>query len=290
MVSRHAWRAYRVAAWPGISASGLSALADDGVVSADWLRRNIQRRGGVFGGAYPDTENIMEGDTPSWLGLVPNGLGDCEEPGWGGWGGRYAAVTGEVGDRQFGDTLDTVYGADGDGGRVQTSNTSNQAGIWRWRSAFQNDFAARMGWAGSGRYGDARHPPVVRVNGHEGVEAMVVRARLNQSLVFDAGETVDADGDADGLHFEWFQYLDASYLPAPAAPDSERLRIRPVGDGEVVGFNAQGFKDVVRARKVRITLPASQSVPVQFGYHLVLQVSTGGEFPITRYKRVVLRA
>lgn len=69
-----------------------------------------------------------------------------------------------------------------------------------------------------------------------------------------------------------------------------RLRIRPVGDGKVVGFNAQGFKDVVRLSKVRVTLPASQSVPVQLGYHLVVQVSTGGEFPITRYKRVVLRA
>lgn len=66
-----------------------------------------------------------------------------------GWDGRYAVVTGEVGDRQFGDTLDTVYGADGDGGRVLTSS-SNQAGIWRWRSAFQNDFAARMGGPAAG--------------------------------------------------------------------------------------------------------------------------------------------
>lgn len=36
----------------------------------------------VFGCVYPHTQNIMEGDTPSWLGLVPNGLGYCEEPGW----------------------------------------------------------------------------------------------------------------------------------------------------------------------------------------------------------------
>ena len=35
---------------------------------------------------------------------------------------------------------DTVTGADG------TRYTSDQATIWRWRRAFQNDFAARMDW------------------------------------------------------------------------------------------------------------------------------------------------
>ena len=31
----------------------------------------------------------MEGDTPSWLALIPNGLNDPEHPDRGGWGGRY---------------------------------------------------------------------------------------------------------------------------------------------------------------------------------------------------------
>ena len=31
----------------------------------------------------------MEGDTPSWLNLIPNGLSYPEHPDWGGWGGRY---------------------------------------------------------------------------------------------------------------------------------------------------------------------------------------------------------
>jgi hypothetical protein len=37
---------------------------------------------------YPLPEFIMEGDTPSFLYLIPNGLGDAEHPEWGGWGGR----------------------------------------------------------------------------------------------------------------------------------------------------------------------------------------------------------
>jgi len=52
------------------------------------------------------------------LNLIANGLGDPERPDWGGWG----------------------VGVDGHW------HTSNRATIWRWRAAFQNDFAARMDW------------------------------------------------------------------------------------------------------------------------------------------------
>ncbi len=35
----------------------------------------------------------MEGDTPSFLNLINNGLSDPEHPDWGGWGGRYEFYT-----------------------------------------------------------------------------------------------------------------------------------------------------------------------------------------------------
>ena len=72
-------------------------------------------------------------------------------PTYGGWGGRYVWRTlyGET--RPFwtqgGDSFpgrdnskDTVTGVDGQ------TYTSDQATIWRWRTAFQHDFAARMDW------------------------------------------------------------------------------------------------------------------------------------------------
>ena len=31
----------------------------------------------------------MEGDTPSFRGLIANGLNEMEHPNWGSWGGRY---------------------------------------------------------------------------------------------------------------------------------------------------------------------------------------------------------
>ena len=38
-------------------------------------------------------------------------------------------------------------------------HTSNKATIWRWRSAYQNDFAARMDWTIQ-PFAKANHPPV----------------------------------------------------------------------------------------------------------------------------------
>ena len=39
------------------------------------------------------TKFMMEGDTPSFLNLIGNGLSDPEHPDWGGWGGRYEFYT-----------------------------------------------------------------------------------------------------------------------------------------------------------------------------------------------------
>ena len=45
--------------------------------------------------------------------------------------------------------------------------TSDQATIWRWRTAFQHDFAARMDWTIK-NVDQANHNPEVVVNGQSG--------------------------------------------------------------------------------------------------------------------------
>lgn len=59
-------------------------------MSNDWLQEHV--RIGPLGSYYPDIAYIMEGDTPSFLGLLQNGLNAPEHPEWGGWGGRYKLV------------------------------------------------------------------------------------------------------------------------------------------------------------------------------------------------------
>ena len=119
------------------------------------------RRKGPLGKEYPHWEYLMEGDTPSFLNLINNGLSDHDHPDWGGWGGRYEFYTPR---RQkwflqdetrpfWSDADDEVIGKDGHW------YDTNHATIWRWREAYQNDFAARMDWTIKS-YEEANHPPV----------------------------------------------------------------------------------------------------------------------------------
>ena len=63
--------------------------------------------------------------------------------------------------------------------------TSDQATIWRWREAFQNDFAARMDWS-IADYRHANHNPVVEINGQSGTAPLMIEAEVGKSIELDA--------------------------------------------------------------------------------------------------------
>ena len=152
-------------------------------ISNDWLARNIQQNHGPLGAAYPDVAYGMEGDTPSWLNLVPDGLNDPEHPDWGGWGGRYELYKPEFAPKKGGsgvphepetrniwtDATDTYtpYVANEFGRAVKPGGKTfhdNKVTLWRWRDDFQNDFAARMEWCIK-PYRECNHPPVPVLSG-----------------------------------------------------------------------------------------------------------------------------
>jgi hypothetical protein len=203
---------YHYATWTGISGDVLSHIsggANTSLVTNEWLDLNIRAKG-PLGKVYPRIAYIMEGDTPSYLGLIDNGLNAWRRPDWGGWGGRYVyrQPSGEThpiwtqgADPASGVTsADTVLGADGQ------MHTSDQATIWRWREAYQNDFAARMDWTVAD-YAHANHPPVAVVNGQPGTAPVMIDAELGQPILLDASESHDPDGQP--LHFAWFLYAEA---------------------------------------------------------------------------------
>ena len=81
---------YYFATWTGISSDAYYAKdvgADPSEVTNAWLDENIRSKG-PLGKVYPRVAYIMEGDTPSFLGLIDNGLNAYRRPDWGGWGGR----------------------------------------------------------------------------------------------------------------------------------------------------------------------------------------------------------
>jgi hypothetical protein len=123
------------------------------------LLENIINNHGPLGAIYPKLEYIMEGDTPSFIGLIKNGLGSALSPAYGGWAGRYDffrsyAEKGKIWTNNM-NSVDEV--------RLEEGKTyaSDQSTIWRCRDAFQNDFAGRMDRCIAGTYSAANHNPVV---------------------------------------------------------------------------------------------------------------------------------
>lgn len=200
VVSLHGFNDYSQASWNGISGEAYRHFdkggPDTSLVTNEWLETHI--RVGELGTHYPDFDFIMEGDTPSFFPLVQNGLGDPAHPEWGSWGGRYMLVDQTGRYPVYSDTSDVAIGVNGD------IYVSAFATIWRWRKAYQYDFATRMQWALEGDYAKNNHQPVAILNKTCGPQAMYISYKFGESVVFDATESWDPDGDS--LKYDWFHY------------------------------------------------------------------------------------
>jgi hypothetical protein len=203
---------YHLATWSGISGdehygNGPGYQLD--LVSNAWLEANVRNGHGALGQLYPAWKYIMEGDTPSFLGLVDNGLGSSTLPSYGGWGGRYALgkPSGETREiwTNASDTFEYAAGS---------TNASNQATIWRWRPDFQYDFAARMDWCTADSFAKANHNPLPALDGDASKRVMRVSARAGDTIELSAEGTSDPDGD--NVSIRWWLYPEAGTLDKAA--------------------------------------------------------------------------
>jgi len=243
-------------------------------IGNNWLAQNIQQGHGPLGAAYPDVAWGMEGDTPSWLSLIPNGLNEAEHPDWGGWGGRYelykpdfaalkkggSGVPFEPESREiWTNAIDSytpyIYNEYGRAVRKDTvSFTDNKVTLWRWRVDFQNDFAARMDWCIKS-YQEANHPPVP-VLGHP--EQITVKS--GEGFGLDASGTTDPDGD--NLSYLWFNYPEAG---------SYKKLIK-----------------IASAENARGAYVIAPEVDKNETAHFILKVTDKGIPSLSRYKRVIV--
>jgi len=196
---------YHRATWTGISGDRLyknGPMHRFELVDNPWLKENIIENHGPLGALYPPLKYIMEGDTPSFLGLIDNGLGSTISPSYGGWGGRYMLHQSYAETRPIWtntrNSRDTVVTEDG------TSWTSDQATIWRWREAYQHDFAARMDWCVADSFDKANHNPIAAFNGDTSRAVVRLRAKQGERIRLDATGTKDPDGDK--VSYRWFVY------------------------------------------------------------------------------------
>ncbi len=260
----HRYGGYHHATWSGIAGDYFHARCPGGnytLVENAWLDKNIRSKG-PLGKQYPYMTYLMEGDSPSFMFLINNGLNDPEHPDWGGWGGRYEFYQPKT-EKWFlepetrplwNNTMDEVLGYDG------RWHTTNHATIWRWREHFQNDFSARMDWTIKG-YNEVNHPPVPKL-GHD------------QYLSAKAGERVDlsavgsSDPDGDNLTYKWFLYGEPGTFAMSTARTGAPLNIH---DDNMA--------------KAWFIAPKTAKMGTM---HIILAVTDHGTPRLTRYKRVII--
>jgi hypothetical protein len=173
-----------------------------------------------------------------------------------------------------------VLGVDG------RTYTSDQATIWRWRRAFQNDFAARMDWT-IRDLKQANHNPRVVVNGKEGTEPLVIEAWVGVPVSLDATASTDPDGDS--LRFSWFFYPEAG-TGIPGQPVLVRTAAPGPGAGDIPSAPSGGPPEP----PARVTLdhaggPRASVVPRLAGIaHVILAVEDEGSPALTSYRRIIL--
>jgi hypothetical protein len=270
---------YLYATWTGISGDEYyrnCAGADGSTVTNEWLEKNIRAKG-PLGKHYPKFAFIMEGDTPSFLGLTNNGLNSYRNPSWGGWGGRY------IYRQPYGETH-SIWTQGGDLFRRVTSQDtvnvidgktylSDQATIWRWRTAFQHEFAARMDWTIK-PYAEANHNPSLTVNGKDGTAPILIDAPVGQSITLDAGLSRDPDGH--NLHYQWFHYPEAGFVPG-------------MNMGAVTISQGNTAKAIVTPTAAcrPVWMPSNRACPTGTA-HIILAVTDNGTPTLTSYRRVIL--
>lgn len=245
--------------------------ANNDIVSNFWVAQNIQQGHGPLGAIYPNVVNGLEGDTPSFLYLVNNGLNSPEHPNWGSWGGRYELyiprynptikanipttaearpIWTDVND-SYNPRIEMKYG------RSLKKDTmtfeSNFATLLRWREDFQNDFAARMDWCVND-YKYANHPPVVKLKTPEQIF-------VKSGEFFELDGSTSYDPDNDGLIYYWFNYSEVGTCKQSATPFPEN------------------------SAKAKVKAPVVESEQT---IHFILKVTDRGTPRLTRYKRVIV--
>ncbi len=245
----------------------------------EWIAENIQQNHGPLGAHYPDVVWGVEGDTPAFLSLIPNGLNEPDRPEWGGWGGRYKLYTPTpeeigVGDGNLGpggvplepeprpiwtntDDTYTHWEAQSNGRAIapgDVTHTNAKMTLLRWKNDIQQDFAARMDWTMSS-YEDANHPPKVML-AHDSQ----LTASSGDSITLNAYGTSDPDGDS--LSYHWFNYPEAGTLEEPID----------------LGHAVNDFDVSFQLPEVDKTESA----------HFILRVTDKGTPALSRYKRVIV--
>jgi hypothetical protein len=159
---------------------------------------------GPLGALYPTntTHWQKEGDTGTFLYLVPTGMNDPEHPEWGSWAGRYGLMDANTAQSYYwASPVDTWQGT-----------THRDQTLRRWAVHLQNDFKARLDWCVK-PVSEANHPPVAAIDGP-------LRRTVKPGTRVTLSSKGSRDPDGGPLSFAWIFYPEPSDFKGDLAIDS----------------------------------------------------------------------
>ncbi|NND05860.1 MAG: DUF1593 domain-containing protein [Saprospiraceae bacterium] len=249
----------------------------ESVVTKAWVKEHIQEGHGPLGKVYPEALHIWEGDSATYFYLMPNGLNNPEQQWQGSWGGRfsrekeknvnikaeqYAGAYNHKGGAWVNELpyLDYYLYADAiDRWEYEGKTYENKwAPIFRWRTAFQHDFAARMDRCIKS-YTEVNHNPVAALNGDQSKKVLYNDVRGGTVVTLDAGGSHGPDGD--DLIYTWWVYSEAGTY-----------------DHEVSIANSES-----EIAKIQVPTDANGKT-----IHCMLTLEDNGAPRLTSYRRLVL--
>ena len=175
---------------------------------------------GALGKVYPNYKWGVEGDTPSFLYVLPNGLNDPEDPKQCSWAGYH----------EYGlcpDSLTMAWTS------WQEPVRSISVGYkQRFYLDEISDFEARMQWTED--KGERNHNPIVVVNAHQGPSPLVFHVKAGDVLRLDASGS--SDPDFNTITFHWWQQPEIGQTKI-AIPDATQSVINITIPNDAVGQN-----------------------------------------------------
>lgn len=226
--------------------------------SDEWIKQHVQGIGSL-GTLYPDRIWATEGDTPSFLYCLDNGLNVPEHPDYGGWGGRFAIkraknIRGMDWVKKNGldeSQYDPYY--------MIPSSQEGGAAVSRWKDEIYNDFAARMQWTVRDNYKHANHHPIAVISNDYSKKIIEMKVKAGKTVTLSANKSHDPDHDQ--LNYTWEYYQDPS--------------------------SYQG--------NIKLNSPTNNTCSVDIPkdaanhtLHIILRVKDNGTPTLTSYRRVIL--
>ncbi len=215
------------------------------------IERDLRTGHGPLGALYPlnTTHPQKEGDTMSFLYLVPTGMNDPLHPTWGSWAGRYGPNTNFPGRNYYwADKRDTSNGT-----------TTRDNTLARWAVALQHDFAARADWCVADDFRRANHPPRAVLNGDRTKRIVELTAKPGETIELSSAGSSDPDGQS--FKRTWFVYPEAGTFRGDVKLSSI--------DGEATTLAAPAVKQ-------------AQTI------HVILQLEDQGSPSLFAYRRAVI--